>query len=60
MYIEYEDGALELYNRVTDPDELNNILSTADPDLVKSLNRQLLALRTCVGPTCRVADSLPD
>ena len=60
VYIEYEDGALELYNRVTDPDELNNILSTADPDLVKSLNRQLLALRTCVGPTCRVADSLPD
>ena len=46
--------------RLTDPDELNNVLPTADPDLVKALNRQLLALRTCAGPTCRVADSLPD
>ena len=60
VYVEYEDGTKELYNRLTDPDELDNVLPTADPDLVKSLNRQLLALRTCVGPTCRVADSLPD
>ncbi|CAB4930797.1 unannotated protein [freshwater metagenome] len=60
VYVEYEDGTKELYNRATDPDELDNVLPTADPELVKSLNRQLVALRACAGPTCRVADSLPN
>jgi arylsulfatase A-like enzyme len=60
VYVEYEDGTKELYNRLTDPEELDNVLPTADPDLVKSLNRQLLALQACAGPTCRLADSLPN
>ena len=60
LYVEYEDGTKELYNRATDPDELDNVLPTADPELVKSLNRQLVALRACTGPTCRVADALPN
>jgi N-acetylglucosamine-6-sulfatase len=60
LYVEYADGSKELFNRQTDPAEMNNILPTADPALVAQLHTQLLALGTCAGADCRVADSLPN
>jgi arylsulfatase A-like enzyme len=59
LYVVYRSGERELYNLATDPYELNNIVTTADPALVSALNSQLQAMRACAGPTCHTADSLP-
>ncbi|MBI4750090.1 MAG: sulfatase [Acidobacteria bacterium] len=55
MYIEYVTGERELYDLQVDPYELQNIYSTAQPPLLRSLEANLNALRTCVGPGCRKA-----
>ncbi len=60
LYVEYVDGTRELFDRFTDPEEMDNIMPSADPVLVKELSAQLLALSSCAGETCRVADSLPN
>lgn len=60
LYVEYQDGTRELVNRLTDPAEQDNLITTADPITVSALERQLTALRTCAGETCRIADSLPN
>ena len=59
LFVSYRDGERELYDLTTDPFEMNNIASTADPTLVAALNSQLQALRSCAGAACRTADSLP-
>ena len=55
-YVEYVTGERELYDRRADPDELHNIVSTADPKLVRDLAKQLSALKACKGGGCRAAD----
>jgi arylsulfatase A-like enzyme len=55
-YVEYVTGERELYDLRADPDQLHNIVSTADPGLVRDLARQLAALKTCKGDGCRRAD----
>jgi N-acetylglucosamine-6-sulfatase len=55
-YVEYETGERQLYDLRADPDQLRNIVSTADPKLVGDLAVQLAALRTCKGEDCRAAD----
>lgn len=55
-YVEYTaTGERELYDLTTDPFELHNIATTADPNLVAGLARKLDALRTCTGVACRSA-----
>lgn len=54
VYIEYADGARELYDLVTDPDQLDNRagdpeLATVEAPLVDELSR----LRNCSGAACR-------
>jgi N-acetylglucosamine-6-sulfatase len=58
LFVVYRDGERELYDLTADPYELNNIVGSADPALVSSLNSQLQALRTCRGASCRTADSI--
>ncbi len=55
-YIEYVTGERQLYDLRNDPDELHNIVSTADPKVVQDLAKQLTALRSCKGTDCRRAD----
>ena len=55
-YVEYVTGERQLYDRRADPDELHNIVSTADPKLVQDLAKQLAALKACKGDGCRSAD----
>jgi N-acetylglucosamine-6-sulfatase len=55
-YVEYVTGERQLYDLRADPDQLQNIVSTADPKLVQDLAEQLSSLRTCDARTCRVAD----
>jgi arylsulfatase A-like enzyme len=55
-YIEYVTGERQLYDLRADPEQLHNVVSTADPKLVQSLAKQLSALQKCKGGGCRVAD----
>ena len=57
LYVEYVDGSRTLYNRVSDPYEMVNVIKTTDPLLLASLSAQLKQLSTCAGPTCRTADT---
>lgn len=60
LFVRYESGEEELYDRVNDPYESRNIIATADPMQVNLLRTQLAALQACAGATCRTADSLPN
>ena len=55
-YVEYQDGFRELYDIKQDPYELNNIASTADPNLLTQCSAWLKALASCSGSACRAAD----
>ena len=59
LYVAYQTGERELYNLRVDPFEMNNITSTADPEIIAGLQAQLDALAACSGATCRQADALP-
>jgi hypothetical protein len=54
--VEYVTGERQLYDLRADPDELHNIVSTADPKLVQDLAKRLSALKSCKGGGCRAAD----
>ena len=58
LFVVYRDGERELYDRLADPDEMNNIARTADPQPVAQLNSQLQVLRACAGTSCRSADAI--
>jgi N-acetylglucosamine-6-sulfatase len=55
-YVEYVTGERQLYDLRNDPDQLHNIVTTADPKIVRDLAKRLAALRTCKGADCRRAD----
>jgi N-acetylglucosamine-6-sulfatase len=59
LYVESVNGERELYNRRTDPYELNNVIATTPVSIVNALHAQFVALTTCAGPTCRIADAMP-
>ncbi len=58
-YVEYVTGEKELYDIRTDPYQMTNIYSKADPALIKQLASTLDSLRKCSGAGCRSADSVP-
>lgn len=58
LFVVYRDGERELYDLAADPNEMNNIISSADPVLVTNLYSQLQAMRSCAGASCRTADSI--
>lgn len=58
MYVEYKDGSTALYDQLTDPYELRNIVDSVDPAFVASLSAQLAQLDACAGPSCREADAV--
>jgi N-acetylglucosamine-6-sulfatase len=55
-YVEYETGAKELYDINKDPYQLHNLVSTADPTLLKQLADRLNKLRTCEADSCRAIE----
>ena len=59
LYVDYGTEGTALYDLVSDPYELNNILGSTDTTAVGQLAAQTRALATCRGATCRVADSMP-
>jgi arylsulfatase A-like enzyme len=58
-YIEYITGESELYDLQSDPYELQNIASTADPALLEKLHAQLTELLPCRGENCRIVEDQP-
>jgi N-acetylglucosamine-6-sulfatase len=58
-YVEYGTGERELYDLARDPDQLDNVVGTADPALVAALAARLAELRTCAGTECRRLEDLP-
>jgi len=60
LYIEYFNKDVELYNLKTDPYEMNNVQASTNPAIVAQLHAQLEALKGCSGPSCRVADAMPN
>lgn len=56
LYVEYQDGFIELYDLIADPYEMENIAATADPALLEQLSAWLKALSTCAGEQCRELD----
>ncbi len=59
LYVEYQDGFIELYDLKTDPYEMENISATADKILLQHLSEWLHALSTCVGKQCALLDQDP-
>jgi arylsulfatase A-like enzyme len=55
-YVEYANGDVELYDLRKDPYELDNLASSADPDLLAMLHDWLEALRQCHAESCRSAE----
>ena len=55
-YVEYQSGFRELYDLKQDPYELNNIASTADPNLIAQFSTWLKSLASCSASSCRTAD----
>jgi hypothetical protein len=54
---EYDTGERELYDLTTDPAELRNVVSEADPAQLARFHHELLALEGCAGASCRRADT---
>ena len=56
LYVEYGTGERELYDLRRDPYQLDNAYESADPELVRHLQRRLAALRGCSGTSCEAAE----
>ena len=56
-YVEYANGARELYDLRTDPYELENVYRSADPALKAELQSYLNALKGCDGQACWNAEN---
>lgn len=55
LYVEYENGEREYYDRTRDPQELNNIAGTLPEQRRRHLSDLLYALSHCSGATCATA-----
>jgi arylsulfatase A-like enzyme len=58
-YIAYNTTEREMYDRVKDPYQLQNIAPAADKTLVDALVTRLTELRACRGSECRDLEDMP-
>jgi arylsulfatase A-like enzyme len=54
LYVEYDTGEREMYDRRRDPYELQSLHETAAPELLDELASQLAILRECSGAGCLI------
>ena len=60
MYVEYLEEHELSHDLESDPYQLDNFYSTADPDLIAQLGSQLDPLRDCAAASCRTAEDRAD
>lgn len=58
-YVEFVDGARELYDLDVDPFELTSLVPTTDETTLGELSARLEVLSTCAGQACRDAEDAP-
>jgi N-acetylglucosamine-6-sulfatase len=58
-FVTYSNGAEELYDLEADPDQLENLIDTADPALLGRLTQRIIELKECRGDACRDAEARP-
>jgi N-acetylglucosamine-6-sulfatase len=58
-YVEYFNGERELYDLRTDPEQMENVVTTAEPLLLDQLSRRLAELANCAAANCRQIEDLP-
>jgi arylsulfatase A-like enzyme len=58
-YVEYVTGERELYDINADPEELNNLIASADPSLLSVLHQRVASLSACSVDACRSAENQP-
>jgi arylsulfatase A-like enzyme len=58
-YVEYANGERELYDLKADPDQRNNLASTADSVLIGQLSTRLAQLANCAADYCRQTEDEP-
>src|SRR3546814_13975234 len=59
-YVEYFNGERELYDLQADPQQLQNVVTAAEPLLHDQPSRSLAALANCAAATCRQTEALPE
>ncbi len=57
LYVEYSTGEKELYNLKADPAELDNLITRADPGMIKQYAVQLAAMGKCSAGTCLATEA---
>jgi len=58
-YVEYANGERELYDLKADPDQRQNLASTADSILLSQLSTRLAQLANCAATYCRQTEDEP-
>uniref|UniRef100_A0A8C5QK80 N-acetylglucosamine-6-sulfatase n=1 Tax=Leptobrachium leishanense TaxID=445787 RepID=A0A8C5QK80_9ANUR len=55
QYCEFDDTEVfvEVYNLTADSNQLTNIAKTIDQEILQKMNRRLMMLQSCSGPSCR-------
>ncbi len=56
LYVQYRSGERELYDLRNDPEELQNLVEQADPELIKRFSSWLREIGRCKGEGCRAAE----
>lgn len=59
IYVEYGSDERELYDLIADPQEIENLATTADPALIAALSERVARMETCAGDMCREVESEP-
>lgn len=59
LYVEYETGEKELYDLSNDPDELHNIVTKADNNLLGQFSARLKEMASCKAEGCRSSEEKP-
>src|SRR3546814_1001749 len=57
-YVEYFNGERELYDLQADPQQLQNVVTAAEPLLLDQLSRRLAELANCAAANCREIEDL--
>src|SRR3546814_12289245 len=58
-YVEYYNGERELYDLRTDPQQLENVVTAAEPLLLEQLSKRLAELANCAAAHCREIEDAP-